>query len=359
MSVECAYAGCKNRRKERDNVLTFFKFPVRKPNILFQWLQNSGNTDLLGVDESILIHKRLCENHFSKDDVYPSGERKLLRRNVVPIPWEDMSWTNEMILEFLDLYQNEPVIWDANTPGHKNRNDVYDAWKRIELNMDEKFSVTELKKKRESLMASFRTCLNKVKQSAGTGNEYKPQWFAYDKLASFLFKKNPEQTRNIEEILLDEGYSNFEIEDESDTISVKAEYVHFEDDLRSEVAQPVAQPSPLENEFMPQSSSRKRPRLSKPDGIKSETNNIQSIKPQYATNSVHDHSKVKKMCALYGELIAAKLELMDERSRDICMNKIDNVMFKTKMRSSRKSSNKKRSSDSQSSNSSLSPSISD
>nr|CAH7729541.1 unnamed protein product [Callosobruchus chinensis] len=94
-----------------------------------------------------------------------------------------MEWSNETVFEFLECYENEPVIWNASLPTHKNRN-IYDAWKRIEVKMGHKYTVTELKKKKDSLMASFRACLNKVKQSlksgAGTDEIYKPPWFAYE-----------------------------------------------------------------------------------------------------------------------------------------------------------------------------------
>ncbi|CAH1979541.1 unnamed protein product [Acanthoscelides obtectus] len=43
-------------------------------------------------------------------------------------------------------------------------------------------------------MASFRACNNKVKEStksgAGTEDIYKPNWFAYERMASFLQNKN-------------------------------------------------------------------------------------------------------------------------------------------------------------------------
>lgn len=105
-----------------------------------------------------------------------------------------MDWDSETVLDFLERYENEPIIWNASVPNHKNRNDVYDAWKRIELKMGQKYSVTELKKKKDSLMASFRACLNKVRQSlkngAGTEEVYKPQWFAFEKMAGFLRDKD-------------------------------------------------------------------------------------------------------------------------------------------------------------------------
>jgi hypothetical protein len=67
-----------------------------------------------------------------------------------------MEWSNEMVLTFLDYYGEEPVIWNASHPSHKQRNEVHDAWKRIEEKMGGEVSVLQLKKKKGSLMASFR-----------------------------------------------------------------------------------------------------------------------------------------------------------------------------------------------------------
>lgn len=106
------------------------------------------------------------------------------------IIWQ-MDWSNEMTLEFLRLYESEPVIWNPKEPLHKNRNAVADAWKRIEVSLSIKCSVQELKKKKESLMATFRPLLNKVKASMKTGKGadevYKPSWFAFESMAKFLY----------------------------------------------------------------------------------------------------------------------------------------------------------------------------
>lgn len=125
-----------------------------------------------------------------------------------------MEWPNELVLEFLEYYENEPVIWNPSLDTHKNRNELYDAWKRIENKMGNKFSVTELKKKKDSLMASFRTCLKKVKDScksgAGTSDIYKPNWFAYAAMERFLRDKNqPRQTLSSEVIPIFYIYLHF------------------------------------------------------------------------------------------------------------------------------------------------------
>lgn len=58
-----------------------------------------------------------------------------------------MEWTNELTLEFLELYENEPVIWNPKMKEHKNRNKVSDAWNNIKLLFSVDCPVADLKKK--------------------------------------------------------------------------------------------------------------------------------------------------------------------------------------------------------------------
>lgn len=50
-------------------------------------------------------------------------------------------------------------------------------------------------------------------------------------------------------------------------------------------------------------------------------NSLQSLQPK----------KDKHLCDIYGELVAAKLKAMDESTREICMHRIDNILFEMKM----------------------------
>lgn len=97
-------------------------------------------------------------------------------------------WSNELTLKFLELYQNEPVIWDPNHSHHKDKKKVKDAWVRLSQQLE--CSVAELKKKKDSVMASFRSHLRKkkasIKSGASTNDIYKPVWFAYNYMESFL-----------------------------------------------------------------------------------------------------------------------------------------------------------------------------
>lgn len=66
---------------------------------------------------------------------------------------------------------------------------VNDAWKRISDELG--IPVDEIKRKKESLMTSFRSNLKKKKDSkrsgAGEDEVYKPIWIFYDVMESFLF----------------------------------------------------------------------------------------------------------------------------------------------------------------------------
>lgn len=98
-----------------------------------------------------------------------------------------MEWTNEVIMEFLDLYEQEPTIWNPLNEDRKDRNKVYEAWKRIQTRFSIECSLKDLKHKKENLMATYRKLAIKVKKTSDAGREvYKPEWFAFEKIDSFL-----------------------------------------------------------------------------------------------------------------------------------------------------------------------------
>lgn len=114
-----------------------------------------------------------------------------------------MEWSNDQIFEFLNLYEKEALIWNPKDPLHKNRNSVNDAWLRMSNQMSVKCSIKDLKKKKDSLMATFRPLSHKVKESmrtgSGTNEIFKPNWVFYDQMAKFLHGiYQPKATMNTE-----------------------------------------------------------------------------------------------------------------------------------------------------------------
>lgn len=101
-----------------------------------------------------------------------------------------MEWTNKTVMAFLEGYQAEPCIWDPQHPHHRNRNKVGDAWQRLHDALGLNCSVNDLKKKKDSLMSSFRMLLNKkkkcIKSGMGADELFKPNWFAFQTMEKFL-----------------------------------------------------------------------------------------------------------------------------------------------------------------------------
>lgn len=94
-----------------------------------------------------------------------------------------MSWSNELVLEFIELYGREPILWDPKHPQHRNRSEVNNAWLRVQAALSVTYSIVDLKKKKESLMTSFRMHYTKKKKSQ---ESFHTTWFAYPLMESFL-----------------------------------------------------------------------------------------------------------------------------------------------------------------------------
>ncbi|CAG4985547.1 unnamed protein product [Parnassius apollo] len=62
-------------------------------------------------------------------------------------------WSNEETFKFIELCQNQPVIWNPKHKYHKDKNKVNDAWARIAEEM--LVPVSEIKRKKETFFSSF------------------------------------------------------------------------------------------------------------------------------------------------------------------------------------------------------------
>ncbi|KAG8291198.1 hypothetical protein J6590_066688 [Homalodisca vitripennis] len=78
----CSYRNCDNSYdKVKD--LKMFKFPK---NSCREWVKNCGNPDLIGLSPKKLnANKKVCEYHFRKGDILPSGR---LIQGAIPICFE-------------------------------------------------------------------------------------------------------------------------------------------------------------------------------------------------------------------------------------------------------------------------------
>ncbi|CAH1960216.1 unnamed protein product [Acanthoscelides obtectus] len=222
-----------------------------------------------------------------------------------------MEWPNETIAEFLTLYEGEPSLWNSKNAEHKNKNDQHDAWLRIEQNLKGgTIPLQEIKKKRDSLMGTYRKLRSKVCQSikSGSGADeiYKPDWPFYNVMAQFLNDvytpkktKDSEVTDDIEEI-----EDNRDLDASEDSKQDDEESVQFK------------RPKPL---------PKKR---------------AKNIDIENKMNEAYDYIKQMTQkpqipqdeCSLYTQLLCKKLRGLPENTREIAMLEIDRLIFNLKQK---------------------------
>jgi len=87
-----------------------------------------------------------------------------------------MEWTEESVIEFIELYKRKEIIWDPKHPMHFNKIRTQDAWEELGKEMNR--PVDECKKKMETLLSTLRREKMKTRKSSGTekgmyfGNAY-------------------------------------------------------------------------------------------------------------------------------------------------------------------------------------------
>lgn len=103
-----------------------------------------------------------------------------------------INWSNDTTIEFLQLIQTEPAIWDPKHKYNKNRFRKNDAWIRVKENFSQPCTLEELKRKRNSLMTTYREILKKMKSLIKSSSDdddniiHKPSWFAFEVMHNYL-----------------------------------------------------------------------------------------------------------------------------------------------------------------------------
>ncbi|KOB78157.1 Uncharacterized protein OBRU01_01821 [Operophtera brumata] len=230
-----------------------------------------------------------------------------------------MEWSNELTLEFLRLYEREEAIWKSTTPQHKNKNEVHEAWLRIRNQIkDGAISITDLKKKKENLMSTYRKVNAKVKDSTrkgrGADGIYRPEWPFYSTMAKFL--DDVYKPRNTKTTVVVSDDSEEESDEESNEESNEAS--------NEASIQPTqyAESSEEETDFKPPKTiPKKKMKIDETqDRMDEASNYLKQLnqKPQ------------KDVSAMYSDLLAEKLRNLKEHTREIAMLEIDKLLYNLK-----------------------------
>ncbi|XP_017084574.2 uncharacterized protein LOC108116938 [Drosophila eugracilis] len=102
--------------------------------------------------------------------------------------------SRKFLQEFIVCLENEPAVWNAKCEAYKNKNLRNKAWEVLlekYKEIDERATIDEVKKKVNSLRASYRREIRKIKRSeksgAGTDDVYQPSLWYFSDL-SFLYE---------------------------------------------------------------------------------------------------------------------------------------------------------------------------
>ncbi|XP_058848942.1 peroxynitrite isomerase THAP4-like isoform X1 [Acipenser ruthenus] len=79
MPKSCSAYNCTNRYNSKNPELTFHRFPLSKPHLLQEWLENIGRADFCPKR-----HMVICSQHFTPESFSSYGNRKNLTWNAVP-----------------------------------------------------------------------------------------------------------------------------------------------------------------------------------------------------------------------------------------------------------------------------------
>lgn len=78
-----------------------------------------------------------------------------------------IQWNRESILQLIELYRENPELWNPNDNNYHMKTYKLDAWKKIATKVN--CEVDDVKQKITSLLSSFRREKLKIKRSTGTG----------------------------------------------------------------------------------------------------------------------------------------------------------------------------------------------
>ncbi|XP_077297883.1 uncharacterized protein LOC143919440 [Arctopsyche grandis] len=207
-------------------------------------------------------------------------------------------WTNDCILKLLELYRDEPILWDPNHKYHKDRRRCHNAW--IRLSDALQVPVTELKKKKDSIMATYRSHLRKKKSL--TDEDYKPVWFAYEAMDAFLGQiVNTQHT----------------IESAKNHSEVNHEIIPVNNEVIVSWT-PPGQTAETRQKFQPVENSSELQEATK------------EMKEAFGIlkNVLNKRSNEDDECDLFTKLLAKKLKKLPNHERELFMYEIDGLFIK-------------------------------
>lgn len=97
-----------------------------------------------------------------------------------------MEWTQDHVLELIDLLYGKPELWDQKA--NRNKQLQIEALKDMALKMGR--DVREVEKKLNYLRSQFSREWLRVRRSKSNNEDYEPKWFAFKPLSFLIYKRH-------------------------------------------------------------------------------------------------------------------------------------------------------------------------
>ncbi|XP_063549221.1 uncharacterized protein LOC134756322 [Cydia strobilella] len=232
-----------------------------------------------------------------------------------------VGWTNAETFQFIEMYQNEPCIWNPKHKHHKDKIKVYDAWLRIANAMGVP-DVADVKKKKETILAAFRLNHKKVIATRKSGEEiFKPSWVFYDAVATFMVDVyESKSTLTSEEHTEPNGNS----EGDGDT-TIRALHKRsnrFINDILKKSSSPVRKYS----SGTPEKRKHSETPISK----------FSKIRSHDERNNTDTTLKQTDEFQIYGLYVASQLKSLSEKQSLIAREKIQSILTQCRLQDLRK-----------------------
>lgn len=237
------------------------------------------------------------------------------------------------ITEFIELYKSLPCLWKVKSKEYNDRNMKNLAYRKMVAKLREMDPTADREsviKKINSLRSSYRKEKRKTNESLMSGasedDVHIPRLWYYH-LLQFLDDQEPQHGMTFakyEDSVSQDFINEQSVESVQETVSEDdviedGTTVYISNENRDHWYTSRISPS----SYLPASQTKKR---------KHETEESKErVEPSYTTQYERYVGEADE-CDLFGQLLATKLRKMDERSRDIAMNRIDNLMFEMKMK---------------------------
>lgn len=221
----------------------------------------------------------------------------------------EVEWKKGLILQFIELYGKNEVLWNINHRHYKVISKRTQAWEDISNELS--VPVQELKKKISSLLASYRKVRQRCPVPSNTDEADKPTWFAYD---SFYFLHDQYKPKS--------SIYSAEPEEEHEEIDQKLNFVQCEynDQVARDYINEDEQP---DTNTVEDGSHQSAPVY--------RTQNKRKRTKRCRCDSGEEKIYEKDQFDAYGDYIAKKLRTMDLRTCAFVQKSFSDILFDVDM----------------------------